>query len=77
MSGNTLTITSWCNKRVITLAEANGTELASNMLYMRSKDDIWKEIGDCAYNLCYSSATVDVTEEILNEFPLKDWKEYS
>jgi hypothetical protein len=76
MSDNTLTIICKCDTIVVTLAEANRIELASNKLYQMSKDEIWKEIGDHAYNLRNSSASVYVTENIFNEFPLKNWKEY-
>lgn len=62
--------------KVVNIFEANNVELASNMLFIKSGNKIWRNIGDYAYNLHNSSGIVYVTEEVFDEFPLKNWKEY-
>lgn len=81
MSEPNLTIWSCNGSRVITREEANNTELTANYLFEKTRDVMWKKIGDYAYDLSVGKSngpeTMYVPLYIYNMFPLRDHKEYA
>jgi len=73
-----LTIVCGAQSKIFSVKEALEIELASNIVFRKTRDETWKTIGDVAFSLHKSDkgGIVKVSPCVFDEFPLMHWREY-